>query len=93
MTRKRWTTEPQQDHLDGLVGAHTKARDEGQLTRFWDELFEGWFTKFPEAKPNPTGDEKGDLAAFGTSIEKRKKVSGHVLIFKSIQFTAPTLSN
>ncbi|KAJ7609752.1 hypothetical protein DFH06DRAFT_1318590 [Mycena polygramma] len=47
MVPYRWTTAAQQDFLLAQLGLYAAAREDGSLHRFWNQLAEAWFERWP----------------------------------------------
>jgi hypothetical protein len=65
---RRWATKEQADWLRGQIPAYLASVSEGGSgrARFWDQLFGGWFSHWPETQPE-TEEAAGP-------IEGRKQV-------------------
>ena len=88
---KPWKrSQEQEGYLDALIPKLVKARRDHRIERFKEELYEGWFSHWPEELVVFRKDwEKGpmtleDMRRLGAAIEKRKMVSFHLHHCKTI---------
>jgi hypothetical protein len=80
---KSWErSEAQEDYLNGLLPKFTQARQDNRIPRFKNDLYEGWFERWPEEIAIFGNDWKkgdamslADMRLLGAAIEKRKEVN------------------
>ena len=97
---KKWEHTPEQDqYLRNLFQPFIQARKDERIEAFKNELYDGWFTRWPEEKLLfgegwKKGDSRSseDMRVLGAAIEKRKDVSVSAVFLRLIITFFPPLA-
>ena len=85
MMGKKWTTEEQDEFLDGYHTQYLESQKEGRYGKLWPLVDEAWFSKYPEIKtafPDKSADDLTEMEkdSLKDAIRKRQQVSSDPMI-------------